>query len=280
MLSPQVVKLARDRIQIDIKEQNARLEKRIALTTNDASAKGMLGSSRFSLLKAEQCADAVKERGQIAWRDLHRAVTTAGMSYYEGIEAELAAIVEEFLPQALEDIRHHLLPPGAMGMDKEAMRNHFNKVLNDARDVALQTAHNEIGLFAHNLMARAAQAGTSNATTVHVYAPVGSIQTGAGSVANVNMSLDEGSKAKLVEALNSLLQAIPRSPELTAQTGAQLRELVEETVVEVKKQQPNNLKLRTTLSGIASTIQTVGAFKDVFEVVKSAVEAVGGVIGL
>ena len=105
MLDEQVTRLARERIRLEISEQNARLEIEINRIKAEMSARGVLNSGMTLLRIATLCADAAKDRAQYAWLTVHRFVTTAGVRYQDGLAQDLKSLVEEFLPVVLGDLR-------------------------------------------------------------------------------------------------------------------------------------------------------------------------------
>src|SRR5882672_12449478 len=101
MLSEQIVRLATERIRLEIGEQNTRLQTEIVRIRAEMAARGMLNSGNMLHKVAQACADGARDRGQIAWQTLHRFVTTAGVHYYDGLAEDLKTVVSEFLPPTL-----------------------------------------------------------------------------------------------------------------------------------------------------------------------------------
>jgi hypothetical protein len=79
-LDAEIVRLARDRISLEIKDQNARLEAEISRVKAEYFSKGILHSSMFIDRVVTICASATRDRSQLAWQTLHRFATTGGVT--------------------------------------------------------------------------------------------------------------------------------------------------------------------------------------------------------
>ena len=111
---------------------------------------------------------------------------------------------------------------------------------------------------------------------VNVYQSQGIVQTGAHSIASLSIAFGPDEKRQLVEALNSARTSLERDPSPESQERSQALLLLDEAEEEIEQDQPNHVKLRGMLSGIAATVQTLGSARDAFEALKAA----GALLGL
>ncbi len=81
---------------------------------------------------------------------------------------------------------------------------------------------------------------------------------------------------KLAEALDLARQSLDSQPDRDSPERGQALVLVSEAEAEIQEAQPNLLKLRSMLSGIAATVQTLGASRAALEALKAA----GALLGL
>lgn len=275
MLDKEIVKLARDRIAIEIEEQNTQIQNELTRMVSEHNARGMLRSGSTIIRSSEICCNAVKARAQLVWQIYYRFITTSGVSYSEELQPELSALVASHLPERSGDIngfynqtaRH----AGAAGVIEQGLAN-----IGAARNAALSTIETEIGLFVHSLKAKPANAVESKSTIVNVYSPVGSIQTGNNSVAHVSQTIDVQTRNMLVSALTNLAAEVQK-PECTIPAQKdEVIELVAESEQELKKDKPNFTKLKGALAAIAGTVQTTASLKPAYEALKIA----SGLIGI
>ena len=111
----------------------------------------------------------------------------------------------------------------------------------------------------------------AKAGDVHVHGDVyGAIQTGAGSVANVSVQIDQSAR----EAMNAALDAIKAQLALVDAVGGlpsvEVLRVVEDVRIEVTQPAPNRLRLSSLLMGLAVTIQAAGAMKAAYELLRAA----------
>ncbi len=275
MIDEQVVQLARDRIRLEISEQRVRLEKDIGRVKAEASARGVLNSGITLVRIATLCADAARDRAQIAWQTVHRFVTTAGIRYYDGLAQELKSLVDEFLPSLLPDLRGYPSEE-ARRMGSANLIEQLQEMVDSGRAAAVAKIHNEIDLFVVSLRSRPCPTGDRpDSPTFNIYSPVGSIQTGANAVSYVTQTIDAATRQKLTEALNAIERDLSAIDALPSHPKAEVAEVVEEAKKELAKLEPNSTKLRSLLSTTATAIQTVASMKPAYELLKAGLAYLG-----
>ena len=111
---------------------------------------------------------------------------------------------------------------------------------------------------------------------VNVYQSQGIVQTGAHSTANLSIAFGPDEKRQLAEALRAARASLESDPSPESQERSQALSLVTEAEEEIEANQPNHVKLRGMLSGIAATVQTLGSAREALEALKAA----GALLGL
>jgi len=105
---------------------------------------------------------------------------------------------------------------------------------------------------------------------------VGSVQTGAGSTANVNQTIDSQARELLSAALEKLLSDLNSHQGDLPFNKTEVKELVIEAQAETAKSAPNITKLRSVVKGIGTAIEYVPKTKEAYDALKWA----GALIGL
>ena len=90
-----------------------------------------------------------------------------------------------------------------------------------------------------------------------------------------HIQFDRGSTQRLLEALAAVRVAVETSHSLQPQDASETLELVTDAEHELRREQPNKKKLKASLEGVATTIQTVGALSEAYGVLKSAMAVIG-----
>jgi hypothetical protein len=161
MLDEQVARFARDRILLEIGEQNTRLQAEIGRIRAEMAARGVLNSGMTLQRVAQACANAARDRGQLAWQILFRFVTTTGVRYHDGLADDLKALVSEFLPPTLVDLKGYPIHE-AKRLGNEKATAQLVQIVESARTVALAKIKNEIDLFTVSLNSRQAMSVEKN----------------------------------------------------------------------------------------------------------------------
>jgi hypothetical protein len=110
-------------------------------------------------------------------------------------------------------------------------------------------------------------------TTVNIYQPYGIVQTGANSTASFAVNAEH--KAAALKALNAVDEALADAPDGQDVQVAETRELVADAREELSKPSPNMLRVRSSLSGIAVTVQTLGSAAQAYALLKGAAALLG-----
>lgn len=113
---------------------------------------------------------------------------------------------------------------------------------------------------------------TNNMFTFHEQVSV--VQTGAGSVANLEHAVGASPYSDLKSALQFALKEFAAS-DLPPSKRQEAEEYIATTVQEIDKEKPNLAILKVMFSGLASTIQTLGSTSDAFKAVTGALAFLG-----
>jgi hypothetical protein len=108
---------------------------------------------------------------------------------------------------------------------------------------------------------------------ITIHQTFGIIQTGPGSVATFN-NVSPEQRTALVEAL-AATEAALGSVERPSLEHTQAAELVREAQAELLQSNPNMLRVRGVLFGIATTVQTLGSAAAAYQLLRAAAAAVG-----
>ena len=202
-LDSQTLGLARQRIKLEISNRRDAFQKEISRTLESMNARGILHSSIAINALAKVRADEIKERVTLAWTILHRFITNTGVSYSENLANKLKEIIKECIPEDLEDIKESRQRLGLTPTLSEIHRK-SEVQLHSQRLNSLSIICNEIDLFVQSLKAKE-QDTMSGIKQVNItnYSPVGAIQTGENSLANVIQNINPENR-EIVKVLEEI----------------------------------------------------------------------------
>ncbi|MEZ0330382.1 MAG: hypothetical protein ACAH07_02535, partial [Methylophilaceae bacterium] len=113
----------------------------------------------------------------------------------------------------------------------------------------------------------------SMSNTFNFHAAVGAVQTGENSVAHVQQSFDQSQLAGLKAALEAVHVELTKAN--LSDDVREAKELVQITIAEVDKDEPNKFSLKSLIIGVATTIQTLGSTGEAYNLLKLAASAAG-----
>ena len=275
MLDAEIIKIAHDRIRIEIGEQNNNLHREIDRIKAEMSGRGALRSSMAIKRITDLCAETIKNRAQLVWQTLFRFITTSGISYSENLSEELKGLIIHHLPEKLGDVRGHVKKITEIAGSPN-MYERMEQELDSARNQALAKVGTEIDLFVHALKKKeAVEINGTSSTIFNIYSPVGSIQTGDSSIANVTQNIDIEVKEQIRKALEDIGLALNQPEVEPSSSKSELIEVVQESKDEIQKEKPNVTRLRSLLTTVGTSIQVVSSLKPAYETLKHALTFLG-----
>ncbi len=115
----------------------------------------------------------------------------------------------------------------------------------------------------------------SQPATYNFYGNVGAFQSGAGSTANVVQNLTEPDKQEIVNALNEVKLAIQDFSNREEREINELVEVVDESIEELGKTNPNNTKLYACFNILSGSIQAIANAGPAYQALKTALIPLG-----
>lgn len=106
------------------------------------------------------------------------------------------------------------------------------------------------------------------------HAPVGSVQSGDHSVANVQQTTGSIDYSALIAALQAA-QTEFANQNISQPENEEIRDYLQSILKEIQKEKPNSLSLRSMLSDVAATVQTLGSSSEAYKAVVAALGLLG-----
>lgn len=276
MLDQKMRERARDLINADRPERRAALSQEFGRITVDAARRGVLASS-MTVHQFEQAAEnELKTRSMLIWGNLRRVHSALGAPLTPTLAADFKHEAELLIRDEITELQGMLsesFPKGlaGIGMPSGSLAGSLSKVVNKANA--------EINLYVDALEAMERTRAPSNAQNVfHISGNIGAVQTAPGAVANVTQHLSGEDKESLLRALVQVADQIGRAHDANAETRREVEELVTETTNELNKPSPSVTKVKGSLLGVATTIQTLGSMQQAYQAVKAGLVPLGIVL--
>ncbi len=265
MLDPKITEIARTMIRVRFDECREHLRRDIDIAFSKLAADGLLSLGLTVRTVHELCTNDLKLRASIVWESLSRVLSTIDIKPSDELALDLKKEVENYLTSVLDELNQTVEENV-----KHVGTSHLPSLRGDWNRTMVQIG-TEIDLFVHSL-SRAKEKGQSDfpQNVYNFNVPVGAVQTGQGSTANVTQIIGSDDQEALLQAFDVVEKYIKSGATLSGFTREEVLELVEESRVEVNKPNPNGTRLKTSLMSIAVSIQTVAGLKPAYEVIKFA----------
>ena len=252
-MNEKIESIIRNRVSLELASAQETLDKSILGIVQDANARGMLGSGGTAIGISNVFREEAKNRIKQIWQITHRIITTTNVEIDEDSTSSVAKLLE-----ALVSEHTSTLPPYYIERTTKYVKGKFipelaEEIENDIKN-ELNIQLSELELFSINYQTRAEATGSP---IINVYGTAGSIQTGANSVANVNLQVNSAPELKsILEQINQDLDSLKGYP---AEQVVELKEVVSDGLVELEKEKPNKARLRGALGALTERFRQVDA---------------------
>jgi hypothetical protein len=224
---------------------------------------GMSGTLLFML--TEEATNSLKARGRFLLGNLLRCLSAHGVELTAKTVAEGAALLKDAIEGEIVVIRSFLFGQSAFASPgSQAAKRQLE--IQFAQEGPRMT---DRLVTEFEIAAAASKRSTEKGNlTFNVNGPVGLIQTGDNSEGTVHQHIDQGLKQEIATAVDFLLQLLDRPENASLGNRGNLREMALEAKTEAEKAEPNGLKLKASLRGIAEVTKFVGSLEPAYSTLK------------
>ncbi|MGJ0455053.1 MAG: hypothetical protein ACR65T_17770 [Methylocystis sp.] len=262
-----------DLARVDSASLDKQLRGQVQAIERQAAAAGALASGRTILLACEAGADSLAARCRMAWAQLFKVMSayaikidrdTGSLFLSElGSQAANSAITVRSIVGSCSVFRADLSDDA-----KQAGMDIIEKALQ--HEVARMKAEMKLLIAASENM-KAVSAPPSIAIT----GDGNLVIAGDGNQVNALTQIDTAAAKSLTDALRATLEQLAALPADAPIDVVEIKEIVEEALVEVQKPKPNKIKVTSAIRSIAETIKFVPALKAAYDIIKPAAAMVG-----
>jgi hypothetical protein len=226
------------RLALEFSERDTPYKVELKKTVSMYAAKGMLGSSGCVLAVIDQGRIEFKTRTQLMLSHFSRTVAVFDQGYETGVGIEANCLLQEVLATQREHVR---------GIAEEYARKSgvfsptFFSDFDEAADREARRIESELQLWEVRLKQQK-ESPASIRNVVNISGSFNLVQAGTvGSAASIIVDAD--SRDALLQALGSLLDALPAADELNDTQKTELRQVIDDCEREIKEATPNRSRL-------------------------------------
>ena len=257
-----------ERARLDLQDRMEALGRVVRQIRQTMTSRGALTSGMTIQQVRGTVLGEARVRANLIWYAIARGLTNAHTPLTSDLASDSKALVRTLLEAHTDDLVRHLDDAYRL------MQKENDERVSDLIAPAIERVSSEIDYAL--LAARGEEKFKDDPSTVNIYQNQGIIQTGAYSSANLSLTFGPDEKLQLAEALLLARTSLESDPSSELQERTQALSLVTDAEEEIQRDQPNHVKLRAMLSGIAATVRTLGSAREAFEDLKAA----GALLGL
>lgn len=259
--------IATNRIRIEYRDRERSLRADVEKIKGEMVKRGVLHSGMTVSAIRNVVRREYEVRGMLAWEIIARVMS--GLTPTENskeLESRVKQVVADRLAKDCPDLIKEYDFIDRIGVGSK-------QPIDELRQEALDKVYSEIDIAFLHLKRSHDQSG--GGTVVNIYQPLGIVQTGPGANASLSQHFRIEEREALASALERVLEVVSFAEELSPNERKNLAEVVSDGIEEARKPDPNMLKLRMSVGGAATAVQTLGSASAAYQAVKSAAALVG-----
>lgn len=271
MLDKKISEIAGDWVEGALASRTTSFQRQIDAKQNQLAARGMFRSGAAIREFADIANEELRTFAATIWTALTNSLNAMPPAPSAVLGDEVLNVFEEMFSARYKAMLSFLAPvfvnsadPGGRGI--ELVNTTYNALMTQ------YSAHVRLWAGVHERKS----VGSSPPPASYVFnGPVGSVQTGAGSIANVVQKLNATDLAPLLKAVRDLefdLQGIRDIDPLRRDQGIDLNKKIEQELVTAE---PNVLVLQGLLSGLSSFVQGLASAPAAYSVLQACSQALG-----
>lgn len=266
MIDSDVLAVADNRADQDLEDRRDAFGHEVGSIWGEMNLKGVLRSSMTIERTQDAIGNEFRVRASLIWHAFARAFEVKGLMLNETIAAELKQRIADKIKTTSDDLSKHYdraaqLMPGLP----------IRKSLNNLRDAAVERICTEIDY----VLLKHTSSSPPGGNVVTIYQGFGIVQTGAGASASFTVNLGGEERREIETALKAVEKALKEAASLSSTGREQALELVSDINKELNRKEPNGFRIRGALQGLATTIQTVAAAPEAYQLLKGAAALLG-----
>lgn len=270
MLEPKIVERTNRLIEVRIAEREQQLPSEIEQIKLQAGQSGNYNSGIMMLLIHGACSRELEIRSIIVWESLVRVHKTLGAIPNDSLPSDLKEFVHSKIleiQKKLEDVFQDELK------NFSGSRPTLDKIYNHT----IQKHDVEIDIYCDSLVQEYDKKGTKTPISqeYNFYGSVGVVQSGANAVANDIKNMGSEDQEVLLNTLKLVSESLVTIKALSISQNEELKQIIDECVREIRCGKPNNTKLRTLLTTVATSIQIIASAQPAYQAMKAALVPMG-----
>lgn len=267
MLSQDLLNIIEARVKQDFEDRRNLFSREVSQIKEEMNFKHSLHSSATVRLILDAIGNEYRVRTSMIWQSFARGLQDQGVLLDKSTSDEVKELLAKMIDNHSSDLlKHYSDLKGILNVLKPP------KTSDELRMAAIERTSTEIDFVC---LKHSRPTNLTSPTVVNVYQDYGIVQTGSGSTASLSVTIGTQERheiEKVIEAIQKLLDA---RTSLSPEQHTEAIELVKDLEGEIQRPKPNKHRIRGALQGLATTVQTVAAAPEAYQLIKGAAALLG-----
>ena len=270
MLDPTMQSRFERLVQVRIAERQKQFPMELLRIDGQAIASGAFHSSRRILESLQAHERELDARTIVAWESLVRVHRMFACETPDTLRDDFKTEMHKQISKAFAELS------GSLDESTKRSQQQMMVSLAEAR-IAVTSKHDiEVDLYVDSLSnSNLKESAVPMTHNYSFYGNVGSVQTGANSIANVVQNLGLDDRTALQVALQQVREALSNAPSVEEQQRRELLEIADECSTQMATESPNNTKLLTMFNVLGMAMQTMASAQPAYQALKGALLPLG-----
>lgn len=252
-MDPKLESVIQSRLRAAIIRKYAAVTQDMQKVVSEANSHGMFHSSRCQLELAKAAGDGAHAMATEIWTVIKDCLLQMGQLPGDNLAEDLKAIYQACLTD--KDLTAGLYLQMAPKLQNLSMQGEIERMLSADSSAARGELDANIDLYVISMRNRPAQ---SEGNTFNFQnSQIGSLQTGGGNTAVVNMSLNAIERTELIQALQALAEVLKPVAAQGSEPAAEVLEHVDDGVTELQQENPKSSRWKASLFAIGNSLNVL-----------------------
>jgi hypothetical protein len=266
MLDQNIVSVVIDRVAQDLEDRREAFGREVGQLWEEMNAKGALRSGATAKRTLAAISNEFRVRSTLIWYAFARAIGAKQIKLDGIIGSEVKKRLSDLLERNSCDLTEHY-----QRLKNLVSSSSLSRSISELSKAALERIYTEID-FA---MLRNSESGEPSPGVVNIYQSYGIVQTGSGSSASLEIKIGGEERIEIEKALNAVKQVVECAELIGKSRRTEALELVSDVENEIERDRPNIFRIRSALQGLATSIQTIAAASQAYQLLKGVASFFG-----
>ena len=266
MLDPNIASVVENRVAQDLEDRREAFEREVGQLWEEMNAKGTLRSGATAKLTLAAIGNEFRVRSTLIWYAFARAIDAKRIKLNEVIGSEVKKRISDLLERNSYDLPEHY-----QKLKNLVSISSLSNSIAELSKAALERIYTEIDYA----MLKHSESSESSPSVVNIYQSYGIVQTGSSSSAALEIKIGAEERVELEKALYAVKQIFEQINLIGESERNEALELVSDVENEIQRGKPNVSRIRGALQGLATSIQTIAAAKQAYQLLKGAASLFG-----